>query len=142
MDKKVIPTKLSSILKCKCPTCRTGNVFTDPATSWNNYNKMNEYCPVCGLRFELEIGFFWGAMYVGYGFNVALSVNLGIAVYVFGHNPDVWVYMSAIILGIILTYRFNFRYARILLLHMFAPKFDITFIENSNSAINKQDASK
>ena len=58
MDKKVIPTKLSSILKCKCPTCRTGEVFTDPATSWNNYNKMHEYCPVCGLRYELEIGFF------------------------------------------------------------------------------------
>ena len=103
---------------------------------------MHEYCLVCGLRYELEIGFFWGAMYVGYAFNVALSVNLGIAVYVFGHNPDVWVYMSAIILGIILTYRLNFRYARILLLHMFAPKFDITFIENTNSANNKQDASK
>lgn len=142
MSNQTAASKFSAILKCKCPTCRTGEVFTEPATSWNNYNKMYEYCPVCALRYELEIGFFWGAMYVGYAFNVALSVNLGIAVYLFGHNPDVWVYMTAIILGILLTYRLNFRYARILLLHMFAPKFDKIFIENINTAIKKQDASK
>ncbi len=132
MSNQVTPSKFSSIIKCKCPTCRTGEVFTHPVTSWNDYNKMHEYCPVCGLRYELEIGFFWGAMYVGYAFNVALSVNVGIAVYILGHNPDVWVYMSAIIVGIILTYRLNFRYARILLLHMFAPKFDKNFIDKKD----------
>ena len=132
MSNQTLPSKFSSILKCKCPTCRTGEIFTHPATSWSDYNKMNEYCPVCGLRYELEIGFFWGAMYVGYAFNVALSVNVGIAVYLFGHNPDVWVFMSAIIVGIALTYRLNFRYARVLLLHMFAPKFDKNLIDKQD----------
>ena len=132
MSNQTLPSKFSSILKCKCPTCRTGEIFTHPAASWSDYNKMNEYCPVCGLRYELEIGFFWGAMYVGYAFNVALSVNVGIAVYLFGHNPDVWVYMSAIIVGIALTYRLNFRYARVLLLHMFAPKFDKNLIDKQD----------
>ena len=44
MSNQTTPSKFSSILKCKCPTCRTGEVFTHPATSWSDYNKMNEYC--------------------------------------------------------------------------------------------------
>ncbi len=121
---KILPSKFSTLVKCKCPRCREGEVFINKATSWNGYRKMHENCPKCGLRYELEVGFFWGAMYVGYALNVALSVSLGVATYVLGNNPDVWVYMTAIIIGIFLTYRLNFRYSRMLLLVLFAPSFD------------------
>jgi hypothetical protein len=34
--------------------------------------KMNDPCPVCGLLFQREEGYFLGAMYVSYGLSVVL----------------------------------------------------------------------
>ncbi|HEX6914528.1 MAG TPA: DUF983 domain-containing protein [Chitinophagaceae bacterium] len=34
---------------------------------------MNERCPVCGQRTELEVGFYYGTSYVSYGLTVAFS---------------------------------------------------------------------
>ncbi|GAB3978960.1 hypothetical protein GCM10028806_43230 [Spirosoma terrae] len=36
---------------------------------------MHENCPVCGLRYEAEPGFFTGAMYVSYALYVATIVS-------------------------------------------------------------------
>ena len=41
---------------------------------------MNECCPVCGLRFEREQGYFLGAMYVSYALAVPLMA-LWVAVF-------------------------------------------------------------
>lgn len=35
---------------------------------------MHENCPQCELRYEVEPSFFYGAMYVSYGYSVALFV--------------------------------------------------------------------
>jgi hypothetical protein len=32
---------------------------------------MPEHCDRCGLKFNLEPGFFYGAMYIGYGISIA-----------------------------------------------------------------------
>lgn len=100
---------------------------------------MYERCPECGLRYELEVGFFWGAMYIGYAINVAISVAIGVATYVLAKNPDTWVYMTAIITGILLTYRYNFRYARTILLYLFAPSFKDIRIERETNDKTKPD---
>jgi uncharacterized protein (DUF983 family) len=105
----------------KCPRCYQGEVFKDRTWS-KNFRGMYSHCTTCGLRYEYEIGFFWGAMYVGYAFNVAMSVALGVATFVLGGNPDTWVYISVIIAGVLLTSRYNFRFSRLLLLYIFAPK--------------------
>ena len=39
--------------------------------------KMHENCSHCGLRYQIEPSFFFGAMYVSYG----LNVGVGIAVF-------------------------------------------------------------
>jgi len=62
---------LRSVLTNKCPHCRKGNLFTDP----NPYNlkttmRMPEHCPVCGERFELQTGFYFGTGFVSYGLSV------------------------------------------------------------------------
>jgi hypothetical protein len=38
---------------------------------------MHERCPVCGLKFEREEGYFLGAMYISYG--LALITIMGLA---------------------------------------------------------------
>lgn len=63
-----------SLLKCKCPRCRLGNMFVHKKTFSKGFMKMNETCEVCGQHFELEVGFYYGSGYVSYGITVAISV--------------------------------------------------------------------
>lgn len=70
-----------SIIRCKCPRCKEGNLFCDS----NPYHlkkifEMPKQCSQCGLVFNSEPGFFYGSMYVGYG----LSVVYFSAIYVIG----------------------------------------------------------
>jgi len=43
---------------------------------------MNDRCPVCGLHFNREPGYFLGAMYISYGLALALIFALGLALWV------------------------------------------------------------
>jgi len=42
---------------------------------------MNATCPVCGLRFEREEGYFLGAMYVSYGLALVTIVAIAVALW-------------------------------------------------------------
>ena len=68
-------TGLYSILNNKCPRCHEGNFFeSNNPYKLRKFDKMNAQCSVCGEKFEPEIGFYYGAMYVSYGFTVAFGV--------------------------------------------------------------------
>ena len=54
---------------------------------------MNAECSHCGLHFEVEPGFFIGAMYVSYAFSLGIIATLLVP--------------------------FSFRYARTIFLHLF-----------------------
>lgn len=60
-------------------------------------------------------------MYFSYALNVAQSVVLGFATYYFLNNPAAWVYLTIIIGAIFLFMPLNFRFGRVLMLHLFAP---------------------
>lgn len=70
---------ISSLLKSKCPRCREGNLFCTHSAYKKGFMKMNEKCPVCGQKSEIEIGFYYGAGYVSYALTVAISVSTFIA---------------------------------------------------------------
>ena len=42
---------------------------------------MHERCPVCGLKFEREAGYFLGAMYVSYGLALITIVIIGLVLW-------------------------------------------------------------
>jgi uncharacterized protein (DUF983 family) len=50
---------LWGIVRLRCPRCCLGDVFQGRLA-------MNRSCPVCGLKFEREPGYFLGALYVSY----------------------------------------------------------------------------
>lgn len=52
------------IVRQLCPRCRQGAIFR--ASLWRGYLKMHERCPVCGLKYDREPGYFMGAMYISY----------------------------------------------------------------------------
>jgi uncharacterized protein (DUF983 family) len=59
----------------KCPRCRAGNMFQDKGSyKLKSFMKMNENCPTCGQRMEIETGFYYGTGYVSYALTVAFSV--------------------------------------------------------------------
>ena len=69
------PNFLVSTVQCKCPNCRKGNMFkTGNPYLFKSTLAMNEFCPVCGLNFEPEIGFYFGTGYVSYGLSIAFTV--------------------------------------------------------------------
>ena len=42
---------------------------------------MNDLCPVCGLKFDREPGYFLGAMYISYGLALGLIFVIGVALW-------------------------------------------------------------
>jgi uncharacterized protein (DUF983 family) len=59
---------LSAILHEICPRCRRGRIFR--RSLFRGWLNMNEHCPVCGLKFEREQGYFLGAMYVSFALSI------------------------------------------------------------------------
>jgi uncharacterized protein (DUF983 family) len=109
---------VTALLQCKCPHCRTGNIFAFPASNLFRFNKMNEKCPHCGIRLEPEPGFYQGAMYVSYGFTIVFMVIIGLLLY-FSGDPSEWIYIGTVIGVMVLLAPLNYRYSRILFLYAF-----------------------
>jgi len=83
---------------------------------------MNEICPYCGFRFEIEPGYFYAAMYVSYGLSVAQVTIAALLTYEITGSESPWVYLL-VLMGVILAFApFNFRYSRLLLLYYLTPK--------------------
>jgi hypothetical protein len=73
---------------------------------------------------EPEPGFYQGAMYVGYGFTVAIIVIVSAILFALG-NPSEWVYIGTVIAIMLLLVPLNYRYSRIVYLYLFGGiKFD------------------
>ena len=122
-----------AIIKGKCPKCRKGDMFVHPLHQVSQFSKMNTLCPECGLRFEVEPGFFVGAMYVSYVITVGLLITTGILLYFLGVKT-IWVYMSAVFGSIIALLPIIFRYSRIIFLHFFGGiKYDKSFSSATGS---------
>jgi len=84
--------------------------------------EMDTNCKVCGLKYEIEPGFFWGAMYVSYAITVGLMLVLGGSIlWLTNGKAGFWTYIIPIISALILTSPITYRYARVLMLHLFSP---------------------
>lgn len=80
---KLKETYLVSVLNNKCPRCRQGSLFTSKnAYKFGQMVEMNDHCPVCNQKTEIEVGFYYGTGYVSYAVTVAFSVATFVAWYV------------------------------------------------------------
>jgi uncharacterized protein (DUF983 family) len=101
--------RLRALLKQRCPRCLQGQVFV-------GLFRMYEHCPVCGLLFEREPGYFMGAMYLSYGLGIVATAPVWL--------PMAWMGMSlgGILLAssslLIVSSPWLFRYARVLWLYL------------------------
>lgn len=114
------PNRSLAIMQGKCPRCQSGKMFKHNAIG-TRFMQMHDDCPVCGLHFEIEPGFFWGSMYVSYGITCAILITLGLAILILGKDPDFWVYIGIIIPAFVIASPFTYRYSRILMIYLFSP---------------------
>jgi hypothetical protein len=57
-------SKLNSILTGSCPKCQNESMYVDKnPLHLGKVLKMNENCSHCGLKYQIEPSFFYGAMY-------------------------------------------------------------------------------
>ncbi len=116
--------KLWAMLHCKCPRCRRGDMFTGGVYNFGS-NKILDKCPHCDLRYEIEPGYFYAAMYISYAFNVGEGLFWGLTTYVLTRNStSPWLYIGVILGGCFILAPLNFRYARVVLLYWLSPKIN------------------
>ena len=116
--KSSIDSAFISIIKCKCPKCHSGKMFKY-GIYHPKFMNMPEQCSNCHQVFEIEPGFYWGAMYISYAFTVGISITASILFYYLFNDPPVmdYVYMLGIIFVVLSP--IIFRYSRVLMLYLF-----------------------
>lgn len=101
-------TMLYSILGFKCPYCHEGDFFISHPYDLKRTGDIHDTCPKCNGRFNIEPGFYYGAMYVSYAIGVAAMVTVWVATAVLfpGMTPTALVIsiLATLILGSPLFY--------------------------------------
>jgi uncharacterized protein (DUF983 family) len=102
------------MLRQRCPRCFAGKVY-------RGLLAMNETCPVCGLRFEREEGYFTGAMYISYLFSLVFVFAIfGVLWFVLPNDTLTDVGILCLVSGLLYLplVPLAFRYSRVLYMHM------------------------
>lgn len=127
-------SRLKGIMGSKCPHCRTGNMFPHSAFHPVKFHKTNSECPHCDFHFEVEPGFWTGAMYVSYGINTAVLLIGVLIVMMLFPEWSGWLQLGVVIVPLLLIFPFNFRISRVLYLYFFGSvTFDPKAGLNGNS---------
>lgn len=126
------PSSLSALLALRCPRCHRGKLFSHSALNLRQFDEMPVACPVCAQAFEPEVGFYWGAMYISYGFSTGIVALVGMLLYFMGHDPELWVYVTAVTVAVLAFTPLMFRYARAVMLYAFGgTRFDPSYLKES-----------
>ncbi len=80
--------------------------------------KMHEKCSHCGLKYQIEPSFFYGAMYVSYGLNVAIGIGTFLVSYLF-FGAEIQTSFISIIVTLILLFPIVLRWSRNIYINMF-----------------------
>lgn len=112
---------LYALICAKCPHCHRGDMFLNKNPyAFNDMTKMPAHCPVCGISFFPETGFYWGAMYISYVITVFFSaINVVVIGLLSGWNIYALLIGNALLLG--LGFPLFFRFARVLWLQLNMP---------------------
>ncbi|MEQ9303568.1 MAG: DUF983 domain-containing protein [Marinoscillum sp.] len=109
---------LQAVFEGSCPKCRNGKMFIGSAYDLRKLGRMHKTCPHCGHQFEMEPGYFYGAMYVSYAFSVGIFLSTTLLLYLLFDDPSLLTYILSISLVALILYPLNLRYSRILFAHL------------------------
>jgi phage FluMu protein Com len=118
------PALLPSLLKMKCPNCRTGNMYINKHIfPLKELLVMPERCTVCNQKMELETGFYYGTGYVSYGLSVGLTFMLAALFAITWHfridDNSIFIFLGADILLLVALQPWLMRLSRVIYLYLF-----------------------
>ncbi|SEB52067.1 Uncharacterized conserved protein, DUF983 family [Maribacter dokdonensis] len=117
--KNGVMSKVLNVVKCKCPNCNEGKVFSGQGNVFLfKMPTMNERCSECNFKFEKETGFFFGAMFVSYALAVAQMIISLVLFWYFVDLSPLRVFTIIALVTILLS-TFNFRLSRSIWIHLF-----------------------
>lgn len=117
-------TKLYSIFNNKCPKCHEGDFFINKNPYKKGFIQMHEKCTHCNELFNKEVGFYYGAMYVSYGVNIALGIGLFLLL-VLILKMELVTYLFIFFGFELLLFPSIMRISRLIYINIFV-KFDVT----------------
>ncbi len=118
--------KINSILTGSCPRCQKESMYFDKnLLHFTKLLKMNEKCSHCNLNYQIEPSFFYGAMYVSYGLNVAIMILVFLVAF-FGFHAKVDATFLSIIIVLTLLFPFVIRLSRNIYINLFVS-YDAQF---------------
>jgi uncharacterized protein (DUF983 family) len=115
---------MTAAMLLRCPRCLGGRLF-------KSIFAMNAACPVCGLVFEREPGYFMGAMYASYGLGIVILIPLFFLLqWLLPHWPGFVIALLASLLYVPLT-PLVFRYSRVIWIYFdrWATPSDTSFCQ-------------
>lgn len=101
--------RLKALLLLRCPHCLQGAIFY-------SLLGMHEHCPVCGIKYEREEGYFMMSIFFGYLLGGAAAI-IPIIILLILKASLLW-HVATVSLVLILLSPFIFRYARGMWLHL------------------------
>jgi len=93
---------------------------------------MHKYCSNCGLKYQKEVGFFYGAMYVSYALGVAVFVFLWGGTYFFFPEMDMLTQAIAVSIGIVVFSPLIFHWSRLIWINFFYRYSGNKIIDHDN----------
>lgn len=110
---------IKSILSVKCPRCREGNMFPSGTLYTRRFADMHATCPNCGQVFEPEPGYYYGAMYVSFGFSTAMFLGVLFVLNLLVAEITMAMVMTSVLVIVIGCLPLTFRLSRSLWINIF-----------------------
>jgi len=113
-------SRLENVLKCKCPKCHSGYMFKEKnAYRLKKLFALKDACDVCNLPFCPEPRYYDGAMFVSYGFSVAIVITAFTLFNFFLENANLNVMIGSTIGLAVIVSPLSFRISRSVWIHFF-----------------------
>ena len=124
-----MPKAIPSILQLKCPKCREGDLFVNKSSyKYKGFFDMPKKCPKCGQDFEIETGFYYGAMYVSYAITIAITVAVFVVMTLF-NVFSIIPFLICDVVALVITMPYVTRVSRSIWIALMI-KYDTKAIEN------------
>ena len=136
MSNEKIPNRFLSMLNKRCPNCHRGNLFTNKSIfPLGKMLDMPEHCPVCGQKYEIELGFWYGTGYVSYALSVGLIATLAVifalTVGFSWNNNSVYYFIGIMVGAMVVLQPLIMRYSRVLYIYFFVKYGEGTKLKSS-----------
>ena len=111
-------SQTQSILTLKCPKCRQGNLFTKKGLfRYNSILYMPDNCNVCNQKFEIEPGFWIGALWTSYPIVIAIEIPF-LLMALLSKTISPWVSFGFMLLAFLIFYPLMLRLGRSIWIHI------------------------